>query len=208
MGDLLLRRRSMMAQDSVPLGYTRLSYLESDGAQRINTGITGDRQLDISLTFMTLSFDLYGPIFGNYTSEQDSGYRIIYGGNNNRLLYNISSLFGGQTSAYSHNEPIVNVIHNVELLYDGHRFLFDGVESTNEMVQSTGNNSRIALYNNRISTYGGIRMRVYKWKMKENGVLIQNFIPAIRNSDQEYGMWDTVTKTFFINIGTGAFTGQ
>lgn len=40
------------------------------------------------------------------------------------------------------------------------------------------------------------------WKA---GVLVRDFMPAIRNSDNVVGMYDTVSGTFFENQGTGVF---
>ena len=47
--------------------------------------------------------------------------------------------------------------------------------------------------------------KTYSVTMSKNGTLIQNLIPCYRLSDQEPGMYDTVTNTFFTNSGTGTF---
>ena len=49
------------------------------------------------------------------------------------------------------------------------------------------------------------KFRLYSSQLYDNGVLFQNLIPAKRNSDNAVGMWDTVSKTFFENAGTGDF---
>ena len=46
---------------------------------------------------------------------------------------------------------------------------------------------------------------IYYAKIWNNDVLVRNFIPAKRNSDNVFGMYDTVTNTFFTNQGTGDF---
>ena len=48
-------------------------------------------------------------------------------------------------------------------------------------------------------------MRLYGLKMRTNGVPIRNFIPCVRKADSKPGMYDTVTKTFYTNAGTGEF---
>ena len=40
---------------------------------------------------------------------------------------------------------------------------------------------------------------------KRNGEEIVNLVPCYRKSDNEIGMYDLVTKTFFTNQGTGSF---
>ena len=48
-------------------------------------------------------------------------------------------------------------------------------------------------------------IRIYKYSVEYDGDLIQNLIPCYRKSDNEPGMYDTVSKTFFTNSGTGTF---
>jgi hypothetical protein len=50
-----------------------------------------------------------------------------------------------------------------------------------------------------------IYARLYYTKMWKNGTLVRYLIPAKRNSDNVVGMYDTVSKTFFTNAGSGAF---
>lgn len=47
---------------------------------------------------------------------------------------------------------------------------------------------------------------IYRQQAYQNNVLVGDFIPAIRNSDNVVGMYDTVSGTFFTNAGTGDFT--
>ena len=47
---------------------------------------------------------------------------------------------------------------------------------------------------------------IYRQQAYQNNVLVGDFIPAIRNSDNVVGMYDTVSGTFYTNAGTGDFT--
>ena len=38
------------------------------------------------------------------------------------------------------------------------------------------------------------------------GVIKRSFVPALRNSDNKPGMYDTVTGTFYTNAGSGEFS--
>lgn len=49
-------------------------------------------------------------------------------------------------------------------------------------------------------------MRVYSFKLYDNGTLIRDFIPCIKPSG-EYGLYDVVNNQFYGNAGTGSFTG-
>jgi hypothetical protein len=49
-------------------------------------------------------------------------------------------------------------------------------------------------------------IKVISFQIKnESGILIRDFIPAKRNSDNVLGMYDTVSGQFFTNAGTGEF---
>ena len=48
--------------------------------------------------------------------------------------------------------------------------------------------------------------RIYSMTMYFNGVKIAEFVPAMRNSDSEVGMYDIVRNQFLTNAGTGTFS--
>lgn len=51
------------------------------------------------------------------------------------------------------------------------------------------------------------RTRIYSFKIKDkNGNLLRDLKPCVRKADNAVGMYDEVTKTFYGNAGTGAFT--
>ena len=48
--------------------------------------------------------------------------------------------------------------------------------------------------------------KYYLCQIWENDVLVCDFVPCYRKSDNEPGMYDLVSRTFFTNAGTGEFT--
>lgn len=65
--------------------------------------------------------------------------------------------------------------------------------------------------NTYLSDYG--IMRMYNFKISEDSLLMRNYIPCYRKSDEEIGMYDLcgsicpLTGTsFYVNAGTGTFT--
>ena len=65
------------------------------------------------------------------------------------------------------------------------------------------NDVTLKLFCNATSQMSSIRM--YKYKIWDNNILVRNFVPVIRKSDNVAGMYDIVTKQFFENAGTGTF---
>lgn len=50
-----------------------------------------------------------------------------------------------------------------------------------------------------------IGAKLYSCKIYDNGTIVRDIMPMIRNSDGKPGLWDSVTQTFFTNAGTGEF---
>lgn len=53
------------------------------------------------------------------------------------------------------------------------------------------------------SYYG---MRVYRWKIWDEGALVRDFVPCRRAYDGEAGLLDRVSGRFYENAGTGSFS--
>ena len=47
--------------------------------------------------------------------------------------------------------------------------------------------------------------KIYRYRMKYNGVLTLDLIPCVRKSDNKPGLYDLITNTFLTNSGTGEF---
>lgn len=46
---------------------------------------------------------------------------------------------------------------------------------------------------------------IYEMRFYTSDKLLMEFIPCVRKSDSKPGMYDTVTKTFYTNAGSGEF---
>ena len=68
----------------------------------------------------------------------------------------------------------------------------------------------IALFcNHTTSSFSQYAKVAYRYfKIRDEAGLLFYGIPAKRNSDQVLGMYDLVTKTFFVNKGTGSFVTE
>ena len=52
---------------------------------------------------------------------------------------------------------------------------------------------------------GLISMKLYSFKVYDNGALVRDFVPVKRNADNEIGLFDNVGEKFYTNAGTGTF---
>ena len=48
-------------------------------------------------------------------------------------------------------------------------------------------------------------MQLYTFKIYDNDVLVRDFMPCYRKSDNEIGLFDSVNGKFYTNKGSGTF---
>lgn len=184
--------------------YQEVEYVESssDGDPFILTDILMPKEIVCYHTFTLLQYkDQYGwGAIGNGFSGAGFGQ---YG---HRLQYNYSGSY-----KYVGNPAIsIGKKYSTKLiLLDGRQELYvDGVQgqSWNKANTRDGENIRIALFRaNGSGLRGAMRMYYIKFTNADESIVLGEFIPCYRKSDDEIGMYDTVSKQFYTNSGTGTF---
>ena len=48
-------------------------------------------------------------------------------------------------------------------------------------------------------------MKLYYMEIYDNGTLVRYFVPCVRESDGEIGLYDIVNQKFYANEGEGSF---
>lgn len=182
----------------LPSAYQQVEYIESTGTQYIDTGIIGKNGIRVltEMGWRTLSNSLFGSrkdisptrfYVTYYTSKIDFGYGADI----------VSDIYAQAGRIYEIDFDTRNSTK---------RFGVDGVYKTTTSSIDTECNMYIFCYNRN-----GIVMSLSKSIFKSmeitdaNNEMIRNFVPCYRKSDNEIGLYDTVSKTFFTNAGTGTF---
>lgn len=180
--------------------YTRLEFIESTGTQYIDTGIYGNQDTTIRVKGSTTNSGTqgYAGCITNgylYAIGQQSSGNYLFGqyytqSGNNRILTN-----------YAGNDGVARTL---ELRKN--EFYIDG-ELIGSITAKTFTTDTIKLFTiNPSSSISSIK--IYFAQIEdENGNLVFDAIPVIRNSDNEIGMLDRVSGQFFGNAGTGDFIG-
>lgn len=148
---------------------------------------TADRT---ALSFVTTSYyslaygrGFSGKIFGTNNNIVDNGYLVWYNTSKDKLH-----------AVITHTTYTVNGANYNEIGSTGTFPSYD--EVTNLLlfkIQESSSN-------------GGDGVTIYKVVVYENGIKVLDLHPVRRLSDGAIGMYDTVTKSFFGNAGTGSFT--
>ncbi len=188
-------------------GFTQLEYIQSTGTQWIDTGIKWRYGYSLEIAFTPVATGVNTALFGAsngsaYNSGEVSlffqrdGYDVIWPTTSSAVSeFKHFSTFTTNTryvAQYNNSGIIIGqdtLGFSVYSGYVGERNIF--LFATNR-GEANSYPSKLKIHSTRI------------WN--NNGELVRNFVPVKRNSDGAIGMYDTVTKTFFANAGTGTFT--
>ena len=198
--DLMQVRRRMMTQmkkSRLPNEYQEVEYLEATGRQRIDTDIytskSDNTEYDTVVGYWTLNKtrQLMGADYGAYFGVSSNNHYEVY--NESRII--------PSTSEY-------DVIHFQQDIANRRQILT--VNGT-EVIRDNFTNWRVNLISifalGTSEQWGSYqcRCRLKMFRITRNQTILRDFVPCYRKSDGEIGMYDTVSKTFFTNQGTGTF---
>lgn len=179
-----------------------VEYLESTGTQYINTGYIPNTNTYVELNAMYTALDsTYRTPFSVRTSDGSTNSFTISGATNTSNVY----AFGSQYWAEANGCPDASI--NVKYFMS----LKSGVANFNGVTGNAGTTitpTTLTAYmfaRNANGTAGNFFIgRIYDCQLKENGTLVRDYIPAIDENGVGF-MFDKVTHTCFLNIGTGVF---
>ena len=199
----------------LPDAYAKVDYIASTGTQYIDTNVIPRSNTliyewegrDDTPSGNTSLFASEHYITGSSSVRDFSG--VLHGNKTNRPIYVGRST--GRPTGYNSNDDLfhkwsLNITsdHKYYLVKDGTKL------NTYDWTGDINKYNTIFLYCNHItsgpSQYAKVAYRYFKIR-DEVGLLFYG-IPARRNSDQILGMYDLVTKTFFVNEGTDSFVAD
>lgn len=181
------------AKKILPEEYTQLEYIESTGAQWIDTGYIPTENTRVDLKW--LSTDI-------------SGSQAIIGCNWNgdAMLLSIQSnkwwLHGSGVSSVT---PSLTDPDIISFGAAASSFVVNGVTYNNakDTLANAKTNMKIfGLSSNRSSAKG----KLYYLNIYEGDTLVREYIPARRNTDNTVGLYDNITKSFFTDMSSNNFT--
>lgn len=188
----------------LPSEYQEVSYIESTGKEYIDTGIIAKGTIGFEVSFFsydkfTGTYPGYGSIFGGRTSSAKNEIQVTtYSTNNNST----GTFRYGTTS----NQAYINLEETNIISYLNEDYTVNGIVYN---IPRTNFNSNQQMTIFAVNNGGNItqhgKVRLYYLKLYDDNTLVRNFIPCLRISDGEIGLYDTISKTFFTNKGTGEF---
>lgn len=207
----------------LPAGYHLLPFIQSDGRQYIDTGVSAaDHSNGIYYEMKGRVLEYAQPNGHNYlfgclnegerscnvslNTTSDFERTAVYIGANSSPMWTCALPVTGadfSLSIFASSTDIENISAQLNDVN------FARFEASAEPCAMPSANIYL-LWCNGVGTsslpfYG----RIYSFKMlTADGLTIRNFIPCQKLSDQSLGLFDTVESQFYGNIGTGAFTTE
>ena len=206
-------------QRNLPVGYTQVEYIESDGNQYIDTGVRllfGDEFYFDYMKLYSVNAEDKG-----YGAGSDLNYTITGGGRNSVFSGYVAMYVCNLDTAYS---PSLLFTESLTQRYVEHwKITTERLDSTLTNVNTKASYTLTVNSSNLNSSYdSGNNLFLFKdnsvqfaypsaqrvygvWLKRNNNDLALDLVPARRNSDNVLGMYDTVSGQFLTNQGTGDF---
>ena len=196
----------MQSVGGLPGAYRAVEYLEGTGTQYIATTYVID-YADLAVEWeyvFTGNFNGDKMLFGDMNANNcDCVYAELYdavrwycNNGNNRFANVLTGAGAGSNTKYS-----------AKMI--GQTLTVDGATTQRTDTRTTAGKGEplyiFAWNNNGSAQYIHTKLRLYSLVFKNGGSISANYVPCVRKSDSKPGMYDTVSKTFYTNAGTGEF---
>lgn len=194
----------------LPSEYQQVEYIESSGSQYINTNFyptpNSCIEANISACVSTTQRRFFGVSYGN-----DSCIGLaLYTNGSGKYAWAWNDTQGNFKAFGSNVSVIPNEKHYIKLDSKNNVAMLDS-HSENMNTTRTKTSQRPLLINawwqssNLNVAVEFHSARYYNLKITDNGVVVRDYIPCYRKSDNVVGLYDMVSKQFYTNSGSGSF---
>lgn len=181
----------------LPSGYKKvmgIKNIANSTGHQIDTGINTDDGIDIELiiAFFIDSWLQYGQIIGNdYISNDDHYFSVSCGGNSMRVNCFVNTNYNSVPDTVFQNGSAICLRQtgNTRIAKDCY-YPFNSYLAAN--TSGNLNTSNIKMFTSPLVT-------IYSLYIKKGGIVVRDFIPCLRRSDNTPGFYDKSSGTFFTN---------
>ena len=210
MNPFLMRRRMFMNEKNIE----KLEYIQSTGTQLIDTEYIPKMNtvLEMDIQFIenknTMNPNLILSVENNFfgVSEQVNSFTANFGASTSQYnsIFYWNNIRGGQIYSANYKDirkrSLFRLTNNNVTFQNQPNLLSEKSGNQTENMFLFGANRS---FENKKVCFKRYDMRLYSCKIYEDDVLIKNFIPA--KAGEKVGLYDTVSKKFHENKGTGEF---
>ena len=201
----------------IPSGYTQVEYITSTGSSYINTNIPPTDTTKVIIdayTTSTGSFYLFG-------ARATSSSTILFGQSGSATGSVISASVNGtslqaSTNGVAWTRSSTGQRYTIGLETNSGTFTYCVKDHTNSRYfEGTANYTLLGTQTTKImlcafnsSNILTGTTRIYQFEIYQNDTLAFKGIPCIRQSDGKYGLYDTVSESFFASVSSTGFSGS
>ena len=191
----------------LPEGYTQVKHIKSHGTEAIDTGIKSKYGLSTKARLKCNNLASDNAVLLGSRGDGESriylGYRIYNGTVNIGYKSELSSSASAIVERWIYSEYSLN--NNLATIKIDNNIILSSAISPNY-----SNNYNLYLFAiNYLNTTIANQMscELDYLELYDGDELVRDYVACKKNSNEEYGLFDKVSNTFFGNIGSGAFTG-
>jgi hypothetical protein len=195
--------------NAIPVAYRRVRYIEGTGTQYIDTNYKPNPSTGIEVMFQFNDLTYQQRVFGIDSSDNSNplSYSLYINGSG-KLAYAYQN---GKGNWRNLGVKVNTLAHNYEFNVTSGSIMYDSKQFTinTNPTNTSAYNLLIMARNNYTSS--GVKVnnfasiKIYTFKIYENGTLIRDYVPCYRTSDGVIGMYDKVGNSFYTNAGAGEF---
>ena len=192
----------------LPAGYTELEYITFDGNSYIDTGVvlTDATNIENVLNIKAQTISEFQTITGFMPSADTNNPRYGINIYSSRWMIGINKTVMSENNADTNKHTLKFITSNsIQTLYDS-----DNILITTSISVYALNNNTLSLYLGARHNLSGVQHyfigNIGLSYLKQNGVMLYDYIPCLRDSDNVVGFYDTVSQTFKTNGGNGTLT--
>ena len=198
------KKRIMMAQGSqLPSSYRKVEYIEATGTQFVNTGYAVKRYDAIQIRYTR---DVRGGMRALFSSGGGT-YQFIALSTDNLVCNYYVKYFASGTAKTLIAQQAGNNGEWYTISVDGNGLFWSSSNDASilsEYEHDIDGDNNLYIFK-RYSSANYWIGKISYFKIENNGTKVMELIPCVRKSDDKPGMYDTVSKTFYTNAGTGEF---
>lgn len=193
----------------LPSAYREVEYIESNGIQYIDTGITPNQGTGLKVDYMQVQLFDVGErgIAGTRYNDHSQGFCFgYYGTDKARFAQYGSELYSRiewepGTITYGREVLDTRVYQNLK----GELIVDDLIVHSFVDVDSFKGYGNIYLFAINEPTVRASAMRLYGCEIYQDEILVRQFVPCYRVADAVSGLFDLVEGIFYENDGNGDF---
>lgn len=175
-------------------GYTQVNYVTAAGNTWIDTGLKAKSTTRIDCAFQYTSTTTQQRVFGTGVDDASGQLSVhVYINGNGSMAWAYQNTVGNWTSLFTQYD---NKVHTIKVDAQNNTVVFDGQSRTMGTTRTNTSTDNIALFG-RSNGSNYMTGNIYCCRIYEGGTLVRDFVPAKRNSDSVYGLYDVKNGAFY-----------